>query len=88
MPADKLYYRVKPLAWEASPDNPEVCQAKAPFAWTFTVGRARDGRLRRTYCFHKYSDEGSCPCATEEAGKAAAEKLYRERIAEALEEAV
>lgn len=74
---DKLY-KIKPLTWAKWASG--EWQADTSFG-TYTVKKHR-----WQYCFDAIYDSGESHCASIEAGKAAAEAHWRERILPMLEE--
>lgn len=82
-------YRVKPLEWQEDRiDEDDVVSfiAPTPFGDYYVEHYLPEERLFWGYCFDEYKDEEYENCESIEAGKLAAERHWRERIAGALEE--
>lgn len=74
-------YTIKPLEWAKSGDGD--FSAQTPFG-SYKVYRPDWIGWHWGYCFDEWYDEDSFPCEDAEAGKAAAEANWLERIAGAL----
>lgn len=79
-------YRIKPLQWEHyERDGYQTWHANSVFC-ELHVDLEPDGHCYWRYCIDEYYDEGQHDCESPEAGKAAAEKFYLDRLLPALEQ--
>lgn len=81
-------YRIKPLQWREGTDSEGLPWAMATTVFNnLNVTGDDSGSFWWRYCVDEYYDKGSESCDSIEAGKAAAEKWYMDRLSPALEAA-
>lgn len=82
-------YKLKPLQWEQvrgpEHENGECWVASAVFGLMVVYQAPGIGRVYWSHCLGEYHDQGKLDYDSIEAGKAAAEEFYRERLRAALE---
>lgn len=85
-PRENLY-RVKPLEWERAKNYADWWTASTVFGAIDVEKDEDSGKCHWRYCFDEFYDQDSHECESVEAGKAAAERFYLDRLLPALESA-